>query len=126
MVDLNYIHICEYATLSKGDKPVLMGIFTRLESKEELPLRKRDMYLVINVSMEDEQEHLLEVKFKTPADEDLLPFSEKLKKEGGKEGHGIMLNVGGIEFEEEGVYKVEVYSDGELIGKKELIVEVNN
>lgn len=126
MVELNYAHICEYATLSRGNKPVLVSIFSNV-SEEELPALVRDMYFVAFLEIDDDQTHSIKIKFKTPSGDNLLdPYTEEVERQEDERGYGIMLNVGSVSFKEKGSYKIEIYSDEELIGKKKLLVEIDN
>lgn len=126
MVELNYAHLCDYATLTNKGKPLLVGIFSTL-SDDKLPILVKNVFFVANLTVEDNQEHSVEFKIKDPNGEEVLDsYIDTVEKKEGKEKQGIILNISDVEFNEAGDYEIEVYSDGELLNSSKLTVVVDN
>lgn len=118
-MNTNYIHLCEYATLTQEGKPTFVEVFSGIKTPS-LPMQK-DMYLVANFT--NSEETSLNIVLKDPSGEEILnPFNEDVPAVENS-GQGLMLRLKNVKLETEGEHKFNFYADEELVGSTTFIVE---
>ncbi len=124
---LNFLHVCDYASLSEGGKLNVLGTFESMSSKET-PYVHPQFYVVTNVSVKKFGNYKQFIKLTRDRDnqEIIKPFefgmSVSEPKGTGQAKIGIIAQLNNIKFEEFGAYSIQIYIDSEKIGETKINV----
>ncbi|MCD6429409.1 hypothetical protein J7L09_01810 [bacterium] len=121
-IELNFLHICDYASICEGGKLSIIGIFKNINVKK-LPAIHPQMFIVTNISLRKHGEFEEVIKIVNDQNQEIrspmrfkLNFPSKIKK---KEAElGVIARVENLQFKKEGEYKVQVYINNDLIAEK--------
>lgn len=110
MTKLNFLHVCENAFLTEGNKNLnLIGIFDTIFSKG-FPTTHPRFSVVVNLSAETSSHKTILVIKKS----DQKLFELNTTFEGNR--HQIIQSFVNFPFPEEGVYLIEINLDGSFLG----------
>lgn len=124
-IKLNFIHLCDQAYIANG-KVNIMGIFKDIYASQQ-PAIHPNMSLVFETLINDDKEHILEIKFKDPNNDDARKSVNinNVKVANVGDAFGYVLNVLNIELKKEGKYKIEIYADNKFLGETYFNFKVN-
>lgn len=123
MPKLNFIHICDYASISIGGKINVLGIFENIFSNS-LEFTHSQLYIVTNVSIEKSGNFKQIIKIIKEKDNSEIagPIEFNITQniaEGGKiPSVGFIAQLNNIKFTDFGNYKVQLFINEEKIGEK--------
>ena len=107
---LNFIHVCDYASMSEGGKVNILGIFKNINIfGQNFPVTHPQLYVVSNVSVTNSGIYKQKLKLIDENNEEIippLPFSSNVVL--GQDGTaeiGLIANLVALEFPKLGVYK---------------------
>lgn len=124
---LNFLHICDYASLGDVGKLNVLGIFENIFVKI-IPSTHPQLYVVANIGVKkignykqiiklvrnrDNQEVISPLEFGLAVGQ--LPAT-------GIVNAGVIGQLNNIKFEEEGSYSIQVFIDQDKIGEKSFTV----
>lgn len=130
-IKLNFLHLCDAASIDILGKINILGIFTKI-FLPKVPSKLLKFTVVGNVMFQklSKSKHKIEVKILdlNKKEIEIKPpiVMEFTIPETAKENKGdinIILDLGNLEFTTFGEHKVVVYADGIKIGDKTLFVE---
>lgn len=130
-IKLNFLHLCDAASIDMLGKINILGIFTKI-FLTKVPSKLLKFTVVGNVSFQKLSKSKLkievkiidsnkkEVEIKPPIEmEFMIPETTKENKS----DLNIILDLGNLEFAAFGEHKVIVYANGIKIGDKDFLVE---
>src|SRR3989338_7304339 len=105
---LNFIHVCDYASMSEGGKVNILGIFKNIFG-QNFPVTHTQLYVVSNVSVANSGTYKQKLKLIDDNNKEIIslqPFSSNvvLGKDGTAEV-GLIANLTALTFPKSGVYK---------------------
>jgi len=109
MIELNFAHLCDYASLSEGGKVNILGIFSNI-NVSNFPYKHSQMYIVVNIFVGKSGKYRQTVKLiKKDAPEQIKEVSE-LNIEAKNMGNvGFINKLDNIVFEKPGEYEFQIY-----------------
>jgi len=125
IADIDFLHLCEYATLDINQKVSIMGIFHNFNF-EKLP--STYLHFVISLSIRilkiDNKLHKIKIRI---IDSDGTNFHEQeFKFNANKKGRALFLdNVVNTTFKTAGRHTVEAFVDDEAVGNTDFTVNEN-
>lgn len=118
MVKLNFAHLCEYASILQNGTPIIIGIFSEI-SASSLPVTRINTALVLNFNIDDKDSHRVKITIKSPSGKEIMtPFQRDIGPvKDVNQNLGIVLSIGNIKIEEEGMFNVEIIVDDKVLRK---------
>ena len=122
---LNFIHVCDYASLGEGGKLNVLGIFENIFSKN-VPVTHPQLYIVVNVSVKKAGNYKLHIRIVRDKDSKEIiqqlefPISINLPSLSGEAKVGVIGQINGIKFEEFGGYTAQVLIDANKVGETKI------
>lgn len=115
MLEINFAHVCESAYFLENKTPAIIGIFSRIFTKE-LPLVIPRVTIIVEFIPSDKEIYNIEIQFISPSNKVITSFKSSIgPPEEGDERLGIVTDLSNIKLEEEGKYQVKILSaDKEL------------
>ena len=119
---LNFIHVCDYASVGERGKLNILGTFENIFSKNA-PFVHPQLYIVTNVSIEKPGNYKQLVKIiRTRDNQEIikpLEFALSISQlpPTGEAKIGVIGQLNSVKFEEFGDYTVQVFIDTEKIGE---------
>jgi len=130
-IKLNFLHLCDAASVDSLGKINILGIFTKV-FLPKIPSKFLKFTIVGNISFQKLSESKLKIEIKI-FDQNKIevqiasPIALEFKApEKGKNNSGdinIVLDLGNIEFKSFGKYSLIVYADGKELGNRSFLVE---
>ena len=130
-IKLNYLHLCDAATIDSFGKLSILGIFTKIYLLK-VPSKFLKFTVVGNISFDEitgekykfeiriYDPNKVEVDVKQPIVMELsIPKDNKEKKR----ELNILLDLGNIEFKSFGYYKLVIFVNGTELGSRTFLVE---
>ena len=121
-IQVNFIHICDNAFLSKDNRLNVIGVFDRL-FVAKFPYRHPKFTVVLNVTIE-EGTYPFEIRLMQEGEESpklVMNGEVKAKK---SESFNLISDFAGIAFEQEGEYTVEIWNKDEKLTSQAFRVEL--
>lgn len=130
-IKLNFLHLCDAASVDSLGKINILGIFTKIYL-QKVPSKFLKFTIVGNISFQKLSESKLKIEIKI-FDQNKIevqiapPIALEFKApEKGKNNSGdinIVLDLGNIEFKSFGKYSLIVYANGKKKGNRSFLVE---
>ena len=125
-IKLNFLHVCDYASLDRDGKLNILGIFKNI-SVAKIPSVHPQLFIVTNITVfkhgsfkeiirivdDKDNEIIMPLKFNL-----IFPSSKKKKQA----ELGVIARVNNLRLSKTGNYKVQVYIDKRLIGETSITV----
>jgi len=130
-IKLNFLHVCDYASLSEGGKLNVLGTFESISPKE-FPYTHPQLYVVTNVSIKKPGNYKQFIKILRERDnqEIIKPFEFGISisepKTLGEAKVGVIAQLNNIKFEESGRYLVQIFIDDEKIRESKINIVKRN
>jgi len=124
---LNFLHICDYASISDGGKLNILGIFENIFAKTVLTTHPQ-FYIVTNIGIKQVGNYKLIIKIVRNRDgqEIITPLEFNLTigqlPATNIANAGVIGQLNNVKFEEAGTYSVQIFIDAEKIGERSLVV----
>jgi len=127
-IKLNFIHICDYASLGEGGKLNVSGIFENINVKG-FPAVHPQMFVVTNIIVKKYGEFKEVIKIIDDEKNDIInPLEFNLKFPSSRQEKqaklGVIAQLNNIKFEKAGVYKVQIWVNDSQLGETLLNVNV--
>lgn len=122
---LNFLHVCDYASIGDGGKLNILGTFENIFSGNT-PVTHPQLYIVSNVSIKKSGNYKQFVKIIRDRDnqEIIRPLEFALSinqlPPTGEAKFGVIGQINNIKFEEFGEYSVQVFIDEEKVGETKI------
>lgn len=122
-VKLNFAHICDYASFSKGGKLNISGIFKNINTVE-FPFTLFQMFIVVNILVNTAgiYEGIIKLTREEDRVEDMKPLKFNLVANKDNSELGFLGQINNVKFDKEGIYKFKIYVNDSLIREIPLIV----
>jgi hypothetical protein len=125
-IKLNFLHVCDYASLSEGGKLNVLGIFENVFSDRENVVYPR-LFIVSNVSFykPGSYKQVIKIVDKRKNIDIIKPLEFPItinfdSKKENESKFGVLGQVDGIRFDGYGDYLVEVFVDDEKKGETKI------
>lgn len=119
---LNFLHVCEYASLGENKKLNVLGIFKTINASK-VPVTRAPMCVVANVSVFNAGNHVVRMRIFSGDQKDLIPPTDfkiadtKLENDGSID-LGVISQISQINFPDFGSYIVEISVDNIVVGSR--------
>lgn len=125
-LNLNFLHVCDYASFDQIGKLNILGIFENINSFI-FPYTHPQFFVVANISVLKTGKYECVIKINDPDDIEVSKFALQnieinITKEQPNPTLGVVAQFNSIKFNKSGKYKIETLIDGESIFSKEIIV----
>jgi hypothetical protein len=117
-----FILLCDYGMISKEGKVTAAGIFEELLNAAP-PIVLSKGFVVATVSGAPSTNYKMALKVEGKDKKNLIPNVEVDIKTGPNGKSNLVIEIQGINFPEPGTYSFRLYSDGDEIGSRDLIVK---
>jgi len=124
-IKLNFIHICDYASLADGEKLNVMGIFKNIFGFQ-LPIIHLQMFIVSNITVSEIREYIQTLRLVNSSGVDIISpikLSSSVINENNKD-IGLLIQLNSVKFEKEGEYRFILDVNGEKVGEVPLLVSL--
>ncbi len=126
---LNFAHLCDYASLSEGDKLNILGIFKNISCEKDAAgsLLHPQMYVVTNISFEGKNKKYKEkIRIVNKATSNTINKELEFEVETTEtiSEIGVIAQFNNIKFPNAGEYKIEIFVDDTLI--KEIPLKIHS
>lgn len=112
-VKLNFIHVCENAFFSDDKKLNIINIFDTI-TVPNLPAIYQRFFIVLGING-DITKHRLFLEIKSKSNKKIVESEFKGRVDEGKDKVNLIVNLRGVKFEEDGVYKIIIKDEkGEI------------
>ncbi len=124
-IKLDFLHICEYASLGNAGKLNILNIFENI-NLTKTPKKYPQFFIVTKISSTRKSDFEEIIRIVDEEDNDIivpLKFSfspSKNNKKNSEENFGVMAQINNTNFPKFGQYKVQVYIGKDLIGQQSL------
>lgn len=124
MPKLNFIHICDYASMSQGNKVNILGIFKNI-SGMTFPITHPQLFVVSNFSVNEPGEYKQVLKLVDDIDKDVIPpleFPSNVSSLGKNKAAdvGMIASLVGLKFPKPGTYDFVLKVNGSEIARTQL------
>jgi len=118
-IKLNFVFLCDYASMGEAGKLNIMGIFKTIFGKQ-LPIVQPQMFIVTNVSVDKGRDYKEVIKITDEDDQEIgkaieFKFSFPKDEKDEKVEAGFIGQLNATEFNKEGKHKLKIYINDELI-----------
>lgn len=124
MLGVKYLHLCDYAFLTAGNKVSLIGIFDHMWSLK-FPLIAQPFHIVGVLESESQKETELKIEILNQDGEKVFEGGGPVKV-GAQKTFNFMLGINNFKFEKPGTYTVRLLEKGTEIVKRELPVLIRD
>jgi hypothetical protein len=128
-MDLDFAFLADAAVVDGSGKLSVLGVFDRIRARE-FPARHGRIALVMRLaaSPEDEGEHKVEIRLRSPDDHDVLRLDGQVRVGPAPQTQGMtriaqVLNLDGVVFPRAGRYRFEIRIDDQLAAPVPLVLE---
>lgn len=123
-INLNFAHFCDYASLDKGGKLNVIGIFNNI-TFNEFPATQAQMFFVVNIHGKVAGNYQVKIRFERTRDAALvIPIViQDFEVTSEEKNQGFILQLNGVVFNSPDMYQIVITEGDVEVGRLSLLVK---
>lgn len=115
---LNFLHMCDYASIDQSGKLSILGIFENIYSISDAPFTHPNFFVVANIYVHENGNHRVSVRVINETSSELIKSPDfNVVVSDGMKNVGILAQLNQVKFTGFGPHFSQVFLDNKKIGE---------